>query len=235
MHRNQIVSREDWLVARQAHLVREKEFTRQRDELSDQRRQLPWVVVDKDYAFYGPDGTESLSDLFEGRSQLIVYHFMFGPDWDEGCPSCSLICDHFDGAAVHLNQRDVTLIVVSRAPYEKLDKFKSRMGWKFKWLSSHGGDFNYDYQVSFADDDNGDDEIYYNYKMGKFPSSEAPGLSAFIKDDKGEVFHTYSSYGRGVETLIGAYSILDLAPKGRDEADLPFPMAWVRRHDQYNE
>lgn len=235
MQSHKIVSRDEWIAARKEHLVREKEFTRARDALSAQRRELPWVKVDKDYVFEGADGSESLSDLFDGRSQLIVYHFMYGPDWEEGCPSCSYLADHFDGAIMHLKQRDVTLLAASRAPLEKLDACKKRMGWRFKWVSSLGGEFNQDYHVSFNDDQQASGGVYYNYRNTTFPSSEAPGLSIFRKEESGVIFHTYSAYARGLDMLIGAYNFLDLVPKGRDEANLPFTMEWIRRHDQYGD
>ncbi len=235
MEANKIVSHEDWVAARVEHLAKEKEFTRARDALSEQRRQLPWYGIDKDYAFEGPSGAESLADLFDGRGQLIVYHFMFGPDWDEGCPSCSYLCDHLDGAIVHLEHRDVTVAVVSRAPLEKLDAYKKRMGWRFKWVSSLGSDFNGDFDVSFSDEDMARGEVYYNYRKTSFPSPEAPGLSVFRKAENGAIFHTYSAYARGLDILIGAYNWLDLAPKGRDEAGLSFTMEWIRRHDRYED
>lgn len=228
-----IVSQDQWLAARQALLAKEKEFTRARDELSRQRRQLPWVKVDKNYVFDTPNGKQSLADLFGGRSQLIVYHFMLGPGWVQGCPSCSYLADHFDGAAIHLAQRDVTLLVASRAPLAEIDAYKKRMGWRFEWVSSFGSDFNHDFQVSFTPEEIANGEVYYNYAMGKFPSEEAPGLSAFIKNEASEIFHTYSAYARGLDILVGAYNFLDLAPKGRDEAGLPWTMAWVKRHDEY--
>ena len=233
MKPNEIVTRENWIAARKALLAKEKDFTRARDALSAARRQLPWVKVDKDYVFDGPDGSEALADLFDGRSQLIVYHFMFGPDWDEGCPSCSYLADHFDGAIVHLNHRDVSMVVVSRAPLDKLETYRKRMGWTFKWLSSLGSNFNYDYHVSFATDELAAGKIYYNYAEGSFPSEEAPGISVFHKDANGDVFHTYSAYARGLDILIGAYNLLDLVPKGRDEDGLSFTMEWLRRHDRY--
>lgn len=186
---------------------------------------------DKTYVFDGPDGKQSLADLFDGRGQLIVYHFMLGPGWKEGCPSCSLLADHFDGAAIHLAQRDVTLVAVSRAPLAEIQAYHKRMGWKFKWVSSFGTDFNHDFHVSFTPQEMAG-EVDYNYAKGKFPSEEAPGLSAFIKS-QGDVFHTYSAYARGLDILVGAYNFLDLAPKGRDEDGLPWTMAWVRRHDEY--
>ncbi len=235
MEPNIIVSREDWIAARKALLAREKEFTRARDALSETRRQLPWVKVDKDYVFEGPGGKQSLADLFDGRSQLIVYHFMFGPDWEEGCPSCSYLADHFDGAIVHLNHRDVSMVVVSRAPLDKLEGYKARMGWRFKWLSSLGSDFNSDYHVSFSDEEMAGGEVFYNYRMGQFPMAEAPGVSVFRRQENGDIFHTYSAYARGLDMLIGAYNLLDLVPKGRDEAGLSFTMEWLRRHDQYED
>ncbi len=227
-----IVSQGEWLAARKALLAKEKDFSRARDALSAARRDLPWVKVEKSYVFDGPDGKETLADLFGGRSQLIVYHFMLGPGWKDGCPSCSFLADHFDGAAIHLAQRDVTFIVVSRAPLAEIEAYKKRMGWKFKWVSSFGTDFNFDLGVSFTPEEKASGKVEYNYAKGGFPSEEAPGLSAFIKDG-GAVYHTYSTYARGLDILVGAYNILDMAPKGRDEDALPRSMAWVRRHDEY--
>jgi predicted dithiol-disulfide oxidoreductase (DUF899 family) len=226
-----IVSQDQWLAARKALLAKEKEFSKARDALSAARRDLPWVKVEKNYVFEGPAGKETLADLFGGKSQLIVYHFMLGPGWVQGCPSCSFLADHFDGAVVHLAQRDVSFVVVSRAPLAEIEAYKKRMGWKFKWVSSYGNDFNHDFHVSFSKDEvaNGAE---YNYANGKIPSEELPGLSAFIKDG-GSVFHTYSSYARGLDTLVGTYNFLDMAPKGRDEDALPWSMAWVKRHDEY--
>ncbi len=229
------VTREDWLVARKAHLAKEKEFTRLRDELSKQRRDLPWVKVDKEYVFEGLNGKESLAGLFAGRSQLLVYHFMFGPDWEEGCPSCSFWADNYDGIIEHLNHRDVTLVTVSRAPLDQLQAYWKRMGWGFKWVSSLDNEFNRDYYVSFTEEDLEKGSTYYNYSMRKGGGAEAPGISVFYKDDNGDVFHTYSSYSRGLDMLNGAYHLLDLVPKGRDEAEFDFPMAWVRRHDVYED
>jgi predicted dithiol-disulfide oxidoreductase (DUF899 family) len=226
-----IVSQSEWLKARKALLAKEKSFTKARDALSQQRRELPWVKVDKPYVFEGPDGKETLVDLFDGRSQLIVYHFMLGPGWQAGCPSCSYLADHFDGANIHLAQRDVSLVIVSRAPLAEIQAYQKRMGWKCKWVSSYGSDFNHDFHVSFTKDEMAG-EVEYNYAKEKFPSEEAPGLSAFIKDN-GVVFHTYSAYARGLDILVGAYNFLDMAPKGRDEDALPWSMAWVRRHDEY--
>lgn len=235
MEPHPVVSRAAWLEARRAYLAKEKEFTRVRDQLSQQRRALPWVKVEKAYHFHGPDGQESLSELFAGRSQLLVYHFMFGPDWDEGCPSCSFWADNYQGIIVHLHQRDVTVVTISRAPLDKLEAYKKRMGWDFKWVSSLQTDFNYDYYVSSTPEELASGEpVYYNYERRGFPSSERPGISVFYRDETGTVFHTYSCYARGLDMLNGAYHLLDLLPKGRDEADLPYPMAWVRRHDEYD-
>ena len=232
---HRVVSQEDWLAARKRLLTKEKEFTRLRDRLSAERRELPWVRVDKDYVFDGPDGKETLADLFDGRSQLLIYHFMFGPGWEQGCPSCSFVSDHIDGANWHLPQRDVTLLAVSRAPLAEIEAFKRRMGWRFKWVSSHGNDFNRDYHVSFTPEEMAKGEVYYNYAMTEFDSEEAPGASVFYKDATGAIYHTYSCYARGLDILIGAYNWLDLAPKGRDEAALPWTMAWVRHHDRYED
>jgi predicted dithiol-disulfide oxidoreductase (DUF899 family) len=233
MQPHKIVSRSEWLEARMAHLAKEKEFTRARDALSRDRRDLPWVKVEKEYVFDTPDGKKTLGDLFDGRSQLVVYHFMLGPGWEQGCKSCSLLADHFDGAAVHLAQRDVTLIVVSRAPLAEIASFKKRMGWQFKWVSSFGSDFNHDYHVSFTPEAMAAGTAFYNYKNEGFGVEEAPGVSVFYRDDTGHIFHTYSSYGRGLDILIGAYNFLDLVPKGRDEDKLDYTMAWVRHHDRY--
>jgi len=236
MDRPKVVSQAEWLTARKRHLIKEKELTRLRDQLSAERRQLPWVKVEKSYVFDGPKGKETLADLFGGRSQLIVYHFMFGPGWEHGCPSCSLLADHIDGSVVHLAHRDVTLMAVSRAPLLEIEAFKKRMGWRFKWVSSYGGDFNSDYQVSFTKDDLAKGETYYNYQVRASQSEgEAPGTSVFYKDGSGDIFHTYSSYARGGDILIGAYNYLDFVPKGRDEDALTFTMAWVRHHDRYGD
>jgi len=233
MEPHKIVSHDEWVAARKAHLAEEKAFTRARDALSKKRRELPWEKIDKSYVFDGPNGTQSLADLFGGKSQLIVYHFMLGPDWEEGCPSCSLIADHFDGADVHLAQRDVSLVAVSRAPLVQIETFKQRMNWRFKWVSSFATDFNFDYQVSATPDEKAKGEAFYNYELTTFPSDERPGISVFRKNDSGQVFHTYSSYGRGLDILIGAYNLLDIAPNGRDEAGLKYGMAWVRHRDKY--
>jgi predicted dithiol-disulfide oxidoreductase (DUF899 family) len=235
MPHHRIVSRDEWLAARKQHLRQEKAFTRRRDALSRQRRELPWVRVEKRYVFDGPDGQETLADLFDGRRQLIVVHFMFALRWEEGCKSCSFRADHLDGALVHLAHRDVTLVVVSRAPLPQIDAFKQRMGWRFTWVSSYGTDFNRDYHVSFTKEDMAQGQVYYNYEMREFPSGEAPGTSVFYKDETGDIFHTYACYARGGDMLIGAYHDLDLVPKGRDEDALAFPMAWVRHHDRYDD
>lgn len=227
-----IVSREAWTAARKVHLAREKEFTRLRDQISAERRELPWVKVEENYVFESPRGRASLAELFEGRGQLIVYHFMFGPGWTEGCPSCAFIADHFEGMLPHLNARDVTLLAISRAPLDQIEAFKKRMGWKFQWVSSFGNDFNHDYGVSFTSDEMARGQVDYNYQTGPSPVEELPGASVFVRQG-GDVFHTYSSYARGLDLLVGTYNFLDIAPKGRDEAGLDFSMAWVRHHDKY--
>ena len=232
---HKVVSRDEWLAARRQYLAREKEFTRLRDQLSRERRELPWVRVDREYLFDGPGGRHTLSDLFDGRSQLIVYHFMFGPDWEEGCPTCSFWADNFNGIDVHLRHRDISLVAVSRAKLETLDAYRKRMGWGFKWVSSFDSDFNHDYQVSFTADEMDAGEMLYNYRITKFPSEEAPGVSVLFKNDDGEIFHTYSCYARGLDLLNGAYNFMDLAPKGRDEDGLPYAQAWLRRRDQYDD
>jgi predicted dithiol-disulfide oxidoreductase (DUF899 family) len=233
MTQHRIVSRADWLAARTEHLAREKEFTRLRDELSRARRELPWVKIDKEYVFDTPAGRKTLAELFEGRSQLIVYHFMFSPDWSEGCPSCSFWADNFAGVIVHLNHRDVTMIAVSRAPLAKLLVYRERMGWNFEWVSSLGSDFNRDFGVTFTPEEIEKGETFYNYRMSKSRMEELPGISVFYRSENGEVFHTYSCYARGLDMLNGAYHYLDLVPKGRDEDGLPYSMAWLRRHDKY--
>jgi predicted dithiol-disulfide oxidoreductase (DUF899 family) len=233
---HQIVSRDEWLAARKALLAKEKELTRQRDRLAAERRELPWVGVEKEYVFDAPGGKVTLADLFDGRSQLIIFHFMFGPEWEEGCPSCSLAADNIDGNVVHLAHRDVTLVVVSRAPLARIESFKKRMGWRFKWVSSYGNGFNHDYHVAPTNDEMAKGKAYYNYQVqewSKYPSDERHGISVFYKDATGDVFHTYSSYARGPEALLGAYYFLDLVPKGRDEDALDYPMAWIRHHDRY--
>jgi predicted dithiol-disulfide oxidoreductase (DUF899 family) len=223
------------LAARKELLAKEKALTRQGDALAAERRNLPWVKVEKEYVFDTPRGKKKLADLFEGRSQLVAYHFMFGPDWEEGCPSCSILGDHIDGSVTHLANRDVTLIAISRAPVAKIEAFKKRMGWRFKWASSFGNEFNRDYHVSFTPEEMAKKEMYYNFKNQFFPSDEAPGLSVFYKNEKGEIFHTYSTYGRGGEPMMGVYHYLDVTPRGRHEEGLSFPMAWRRHHDRYEQ
>jgi predicted dithiol-disulfide oxidoreductase (DUF899 family) len=235
MDNHKVVSRSEWVDARRRFLAEEKAFTRARDRLSQQRRDLPWERVDKEYVFEGPSGKESLPQLFNGKSQLVVYHFMFDPSWKEGCKSCSFWADNLNGIVTHLQQRDVTLLAISRAPIDLLEAFKKRMGWTFKWVSSFATSFNHDYCVSFTPEELATGELYYNYDTRKRPfTGEAPGISVFFKNPRGEVFHTYSCYSRGLDMLNGAYHYLDLAPKGRDEEGLPHPMAWVRYHDQYD-
>jgi predicted dithiol-disulfide oxidoreductase (DUF899 family) len=228
-----VVSRDVWLAARKKLLAREKQLTRERDAIAAERRQLPWVKVEENYVFDSPSGKKTLADLFDGRSQLIIYHFMFGPEWQEGCPSCSFNMDHTDGALVHLGQRDVSFAAVSRAPLSKIQMFKKRMGWRFNWVSSNGTDFNYDFHASFTPEQLAKGKIEYNYDLVEFPSTEAPGISVFHKDKAGNIFHTYSAYARGSENTINTYNYLDLVPKGRDEDKLPFTMSWLRHHDRY--
>lgn len=230
---HKVVSPEDWLAARKALLAREKMHTRAGDELSRQRRALPWVKVDKNYVFDTPEGKKTLGELFDGRSQLVVYHFMFGPGWEEGCPGCSFVADHMGGANLHLAHHDVTLLAVSRAPLAELLPFKQRMGWTFNWVSSSGNDFNYDYHVSATQDEMATGKTYYNYQMSDgAPAGELPGLSVFYRNAAGEIFHTYSTYGRGLDILLGTHNFLDFTPKGRNEDGI---MDWVRHHDRYED
>jgi predicted dithiol-disulfide oxidoreductase (DUF899 family) len=231
---HKIVSEEEWIAARKELLKKEKEATRLLDQLSVERRQLPWVKIDKNYVFDTPNGKVTLADLFAGRNQLVIYHFMFAPDWQEGCPSCSFVSDHFDGTLPHLAARDVTLVAVSRAPLTKIEAFKKRLGWHFSWVSSYNNDFNADFHVSFTPEEMAQGKVNYNYTMKEFDSSEAPGLSVFYKDAAGDIFHTYSAYERGLDIIMGTYRILDLVPKGRDEDGFDFTMAWVRYHDRYD-
>ena len=230
---HKIVSKNEWIAARKVLLKKEKEFTALRDQLSQKRRDLPWVAVDKEYVFDGPNGKETLRELFDGRSQLIVYHFMYDPNWDVGCPSCSFWSDNFNEIVVHLNQRDVTMIAISRAPYNKIDAYKKRLGWDFKWVSSYDTDFNFDYNVSFTKEELEKKEAFYNFTIQDPYVSEQPGVSIFYKDPSDKIFHTYSAYARGIDILNTAYNYLDLVPKGRDETGYDFPMTWVRRHDEY--
>ena len=230
---HETVTREAWIEARKKLLAKEKEFTRLRDQISRERRALPWERVDKPYVFDGVTGKATLADLFEGRSQLIVYHFMFDPAWEAGCKSCSFWADNFDGIVVHLKQRDATMVAISRAPLDKLAAYRKRMGWHFNWVSSSGNDFNRDYQVSHSPQEIEKADGYYNYQRQKPYASESPGISIFCKTPDGTVFHTYSCYARGLDMLNGAYHYLDLLPKGRDEDKLPFHTEWLRRHDEY--
>jgi len=228
-----VVSRDEWLAARAALLAKEKAFTRLRDELSRERRALPWVRVDTAYVFDTPEGKKTLAELFDGTNQLVVYHFMFSPEWDAGCPSCSFWADSFDGVDVHLRQRDVTFLAVSRAPLAKIAAFKRRMGWRFRWVSSFGSPFNYDFQVSFPPARVRGSTVVYNYAVTEFGGEDREGISAFVRDERGAVFHTYSSYARGVDMINVAYQLLDLAPKGRAEEWFEAPQDWVRHHDRY--
>jgi predicted dithiol-disulfide oxidoreductase (DUF899 family) len=230
---DQIVSHQDWLKARLELLAAEKEFTRQRDALTRRRMAMPWERVEKSYQFEGPNGALSLADLFDGRSQLIVYHFMFAPDWEEGCRSCSFWADNFNVIPIHLNHRDVTLAAVSRAPIAKIDAYKARMGWGFPWVSSYGSDFNFDYHVSWTPEQLRAGKGTYNFQDWPVSVSDDQGISVFYKNEKDEVFHTYSCYSRGIDAVNGAYQFLDLVPKGRDEDGFDFAMEWVHRHDQY--
>jgi predicted dithiol-disulfide oxidoreductase (DUF899 family) len=228
-----VVSRDRWLAERKTLLTHEKELTRLHDRVARERRALPWVRIEKAYVFDAPEGRRTLAELFDGRRQLLAQHFMFGPGWEQGCPSCSFMADHSDGMNAHLAHRDITLIAISRAPLAEIERFRARMGWQFKWLSSHGSDFNYDFGVSFTPQAVASGQVDYNHRIGPLPSEEAPGISVFTKDDAGAVYHTYSTYGRGVEVMMGAYQLMDLTPKGRDETDVPYKMAWVRHHDRY--
>lgn len=224
-----IVSRNDWLVERKAFLAEEKAFTKARDALSAKRRELPWVKIDTPYTFETLQGKEYLSDLFAGRSQLIIYHFMLGPDWDAGCKSCSFWADNFNDVIVHLNNRDVSMIAVSSAPLAKIDAFRRRMGWNFNWVSSGGTTFNQDFGVSPKPGES----VLYNFGTSKIDMDELPGISVFARDEKGAVYHTYSCYARGLDMLNGAYHYLDLVPKGRNEEGLPGTMSWLKHHDRY--
>ncbi len=229
-----VVSREQWLAARKQLLAREKAFTRLRDELSAARRQLPWQRVDKPYLFDTQSGPRTLGELFGDKRQLVVYHLMFGPDWEQACKSCSFWADHFSSLLVHLANRDVQLLAISRAPLPKLQAYAQRLGWTFPWVSSGNTDFNFDHGVSFRPDDLVDGKILYNYERVERGATEQPGISVFIKGDDGAVFHTYSCYARGIESVNAAYGFLDLVPRGRDEEGLPMPMSWLQRRDQYD-
>ncbi|MGI9411522.1 MAG: DUF899 domain-containing protein, partial [Hyphomicrobiaceae bacterium] len=228
MDNKTVVTPEEWLDARKALLAKEKEFTQAREALASQRRELPWVRIDKDYAFQGPGGKVPLADLFADHRQLIVCHFMYGPDWTEGCPSCSFWADGYDPMVVHLAARDTAFVAVSRTSLANIDAYKKRMGWHFNWVSSLDSDFNQDFAVSFTKAQMESGAVPYNYATAAFPSEEGPGLSVFYKNADGEIFHTYSCYARGLDMMNTAYHLLDLTPKGRDEDGLPFTMAWVR-------
>jgi len=228
---HKVVSPDKWMAARKKLLAKEKQLTRLADKVSKERRDLPWEAVTKEYVFEGPSGRETLAQLFDGRSQLVVYHFMFGPDWDAGCPHCSRWADNFNGIIVHLNQRDVTMVAVSRAPYAKLAAYRQRMGWSFKWVSSFGSDFNFDFHVSFTPEEMAKKKAFYNFKVQNPDASEREGVSVFFRDAKGKVYRTYSTFARGIEALNLDYKYLDAVPKGRDEGGRgPF---WVKRHDEY--
>jgi predicted dithiol-disulfide oxidoreductase (DUF899 family) len=228
-----VVSRDRWVAERRALLAHEKQLTRLTDQIASERRALPWVRIDKNYVFDTTEGPRTLAELFEGRRQLLVQHFMFGPGWEQGCPSCSFMADHTDGMTVHLAHRDTTFVAISRAPLAGIQRFRQRMGWQFKWVSSNANDFNFDFGVSFTPEEKAKGEVTYNYGTQPFESEELPGISVFYKGDAGDVFHTYSTYRRGVEEMMGTYNLLDLTPKGRDEENLSFTMAWIRHHDRY--
>jgi predicted dithiol-disulfide oxidoreductase (DUF899 family) len=232
MSAHRVVSHDEWVEARKRFLAREKAFTRERDALSRERRELPWEMVDKKYVFDGPEGKETLADLFAGKSQLLVYHFMFGADWKEGCPACSFWADNFNGIIPHLKQRDTTMVAISRAPLAKLEAFKKRMGWSFKWLSSGDNGFNRDYGVAFTPEEVERKEASYNYTTQDPLETEREGVSVFFKDPAGKIFHTYSAYARGIDLVNTAYNYLDMMPKGRDEKA---PLDWIRHHDKYKD
>jgi predicted dithiol-disulfide oxidoreductase (DUF899 family) len=225
-----VVSQQQWLAARLAHLEHEKALTRERDRLAQERRELPWVRVDKPYHFQGPNGSLNLAELFGGRSQLIIYHFMYASEWDQGCTGCSFLSDHLDGANLHLAHHDVAVVAVSHAPLAQLQAYQARMGWHFDWVSSLGSDFDQDYQVAATAEQKADGQMTYNYEPFE-ATNEMPGLSVFYKDEQGQVFHTYSTYARGLDMLVGAYNLLDLTPKGRNEVQI---MDWVKLHDEYD-
>jgi predicted dithiol-disulfide oxidoreductase (DUF899 family) len=228
-----VVSDERWVEARKKLLAREKELTHLRDQIARERRALPWRRITKSYVFETAAGQRTLAQLLDGRRQLLVQHFMFGPGWEQGCPSCSFMADHTDGMNIHLEHRDITFVAVSRAPLADIERFRRRMGWQFDWVSSHGSEFNRDFAVSFTPEELATGAVDYNYGKVAFPAEEAPGVSVFYRDDAGDVFHTYSTFGRGVEVMMGAYLLMDLTPKGRDERDVPYKMEWVRHHDRY--
>jgi len=231
MVNHKIVSRQKWLKARKALLIKEKKFTRAGDQIAQDRQNLPWVKVDQEYVFNGPNGRETLEQLFGKKSQLIVYHFMFGPKWKDGCPHCSFWADHYDAMLPHLGARDTSFAVISRASFAEIKPFKKRMGWGFKWVSSNRNNFNYDYNVSFTSEDIKNKRVFYNYVTGDMPMTDREGISIFFKDKKGDIFHTYSTFARGIEIVNTTYRFLDLLPKGRDEQGRG--QFWVRYHDKY--
>lgn len=228
-----VVSSDQWIARRKALLAREKELTRLRDQIARERRALPWERVEKSYVFDTPEGPRSLAELFQGRRQLLVQHFMFAPGWEQGCPSCSFMADHVDGMSMHLAHREVTFVAVSLTALTEIERFRQRMGWQFNWVSSHGTDFNRDFGVTFTPEEVASGHIGYNYGEWSLAGEEWPGISVFYRDGAGNVFHTYSTYGRGVEVMMGTYAMLDLLPKGRGERDVPHKMEWVRHHDRY--
>jgi predicted dithiol-disulfide oxidoreductase (DUF899 family) len=230
---HRVVSREVWLKERIALLKEEKKITREQDAIAEKVRELPWVKVDKEYTFDALTGKKSLADLFESRSQLIVYHFMFDPTWSQGCKSCSFIADNYNGIVVHLAHRDISFVTVSKAPIEKIEQFRKRMSWTFPWVSGGGNDFGHDFGVSFTDEQLADNNTVYNFNQPPYPIRELPGLSVFLKDPQGKIFHTYSTYARGLDRFLAAYQYMDVTPKGRDEADSP-GMGWLRHHDRYD-
>jgi predicted dithiol-disulfide oxidoreductase (DUF899 family) len=235
MQTHKIVSRDEWIAARRDLLAKEKELLRANDALRRQTRELPWVKVDKNYMFEGPNGKETLADLFAGRSQLIVKHFMMGPGWKEGCLGCSFGADQLEGAVVHLVNHDVMFVAISRAPYPEIAAYHKRMGWQFKWVSSYGSDFNFDYNVSFSEADKARGTVFYNFRETDYAIDELPGLSVFYKDEAGDIFHTYSVFARGSEQVGGVYGLLDVTPKGRNEPPGGNLGSWVHRHDEYDE
>lgn len=232
---SKIVSHDEWVEARKELLAKEKELSKQRDQLTALRQQLPWHKVEVDYEFDSADGKQKLSQLFGPHSQLVTYHFMYAPEWEEGCKVCSMLGDHYDPLVIHLAARDVSLVTVSRAAIDTLVAFKKRMGWSFPWVSSLNNEFNRDFGVTFTQQELDEGTMNYNYSVGKFPITECPGVSCFYKNEEGEIFHTYSAYARGLENLLGIYNFLDLVPKGRDEDELPYGMFWVRHHDRYGD
>ncbi|HKJ17251.1 MAG TPA: thioredoxin family protein [Xanthomonadales bacterium] len=230
-----LVPQSEWKVARKALLLAEKALTEALDAVAQKRRELPWVRIDKDYVFEGPDGQQSLVDLFAGKKQLVVYHFMYGPDWEAGCPSCSYVADQFNGADAHLAARDTAFVAISNTSVDKIEAYRKRMGWQFRWLSSLGTDFNSDFHVTYSQQEIDSGEVEHNFEHQKPMGNEYPGLSVFVRTADGRIAHSYSCYARGLDIIMGAYQILDLTPLGRNEGGLPFPMAWVRRHDEYGD